>query len=128
YQRARYEAEKIYGLPFDGRVMDRYVMPEFRARIGEILDREESPETTARWNRILRDIMFSAVNEDFATAEREGVSLRTAGFRDSQLRVLTALLAPLPREERERLTLPLPEATRRLLGEYGKHPEAELYT
>ena len=72
YQRARYEAENIYEKEFDDRVMDRYIMPEFRNRIKAVLNIEESDKTTALWNTILRDIMFSAVNEDYSYAVGTG--------------------------------------------------------
>ncbi|MDC7222385.1 MAG: Glu/Leu/Phe/Val dehydrogenase dimerization domain-containing protein [Spirochaetales bacterium] len=123
WQRARYEAENIYRRPFDDSLMDDHIMAEFRTRIKGILQQEESPETTRAWNGILRDIMFSAVNEDYRTAARDKVSLKTAGFRDAQFRVLAAALSSLPPEERERLISPLPEESKKVLTVYENHPE-----
>ncbi len=127
WDRGRYEAEKIYGRSFDDSVMDCRIMPEFRRRIKEILSREESPETTELWNTILRDIMFSAVNEDYRAADKEGISLKAAGFRDAQMRVLAAALAGMRAEERERVLEPVPRETRERLSLYEKHPEVALF-
>ena len=126
-QRARYEAETIYERDFDDRVMDRYIMPEFRSRIKDILNREESGETTALWNTILRDIMFSAVNEDYSQASEQNISMKEAGFANSQLRVLAAGLASLKEEDAAGLIASLPEKTQtRLKNEFLSHPEVEL--
>jgi hypothetical protein len=102
-------------------------MPEFRERIKSRLHQEESPAVTDAWNDILRDIMFSAVNEDCRQAAQEKISLKTAGFQDAQLRVLAADLARLPEEEKSLLTLSLPQRTRERLKYYENHPETEIY-
>lgn len=123
-QRARYEAEKIYARPYDMAVMDAYVMAEFRERIKAVLARDESPEVTHAWNTILRDIMFSAVNEDCRRASERGTSLKTAGFVDAQFRVLAASLIGMDREERDALMAEIPPETAEELEIYFRHPEA----
>jgi glutamate dehydrogenase/leucine dehydrogenase len=126
-QRARYEAEVINKKPYDISVMEKYIMPEFKERILGILAKDESRQVTDEWNTILRDIMISAVNEDSHTALSQGISLKTAGFIDAQLRVLAASLAPLNSSKRESLLAGLPEDTLGRLKEYEKHPEVALF-
>ena len=124
YQRSRFEAEIIYEKDFDDTVMDRYIMPEFRKRIKDVLSQEESDTVTALWNTILRDIMFSAVNEDYRYAEEHQVSMKDAGFINSQLRVLAAGLSRMTDEDAELLTASLPEETREFFKkEFQSHPE-----
>ena len=126
-ERFRYEAEVIKKEIFDIDVMDSYIMPEFRNRIKGILRRPESDETTKEWNLILRDIMISALNEDFRQSRKEGISMKTAGFINTQLRVLTATLLKLPQNEREELWCSLPLETRDRLMPFMTHPEASLH-
>jgi len=122
-QRCRFEAEQIHNQEFDDSVMDRYIMPEFLDRIKSILTQEESQETTDRWNRILRDIMFSAVNEDYRFAAEKGTSLKNAGFINSQMRVFAALLSGKDEDERRVLTESLPKETLTMLDSFLAHPE-----
>jgi glutamate dehydrogenase/leucine dehydrogenase len=125
--RFRYEAREIFGKPFDINCMDAYIMPEFRGRIKKILSEEnESEKTTAEWNKILRDIMFVAVNEDYTAAARESVSMKTAGFANAIRRVLSAVLLKLPENERVRLWKTLRNDTRSALIPFMRHPEAVL--
>ena len=126
-ERYRYEAETIKKKDFDIDIMDRYIMPEYRTRIKGILRNPESVETTRQWNLILRDIMISALNEDFKEAGKNGFSMKTAGFINTQLRVLTATLLKLPREQRDELWESLSTDTRDKLIPFMRHPEARLH-
>ncbi len=126
YQRSRYEAEMIYEREFDDSVLNPYIMPEFRDRIKMVLAQEESPEVTAQWNLILRDIMFSAVNEDYAYASSKGISLKDAGFINTQFRVLAAALSRLPGEASGELISGLPREAQEQLEEAMKHPEIQI--
>lgn len=127
-ERFRYEAEHIKNEAFTLDCMDQYIMPEYRARIKDILSMHESEETTALWNTILRDIMISAVNDDYTAAKEMGVSMKTAGFVNSQLRVLAATLVQLPCEKRGQLWTTLSDKTQNLIRPFLEHPEIELYT
>ena len=127
YQRRRYEEEIIYGHEFDDTVMDPYIMPEFLTRIKGVLAQEESDSVTAQWNTILRDIMFSALNEDYRFAAREGGSLKDAGFINTQMRVLAAALCRMNRDEADKLRGGLAEKTGRQLDGFMKHPETALF-
>ncbi len=126
YQRSRYEAENIYEEDFDDKVMDRYIMPEFKERIKQVLAHEESDEVTALWNTILRDIMFSAVNEDYRQARDKGISMKSAGFINTQMRVLAAAVSRMEEEEASALKTSLPGETAALLEEFLKHPEVDI--
>jgi hypothetical protein len=99
YQRSRFEAEKIYEKDFDDSVMNSYIMPEFRERIKAVLAQDESPAVTEQWNMILRDIMISAVNEDYHFAREQKISLKDAGFINTQFRVLTAALSRMSEDQ-----------------------------
>lgn len=125
-ERFRYEAEVIHGVPFDIDGMDPYVMPEFRQRIKAILAEEESERTTMAWKGLLRDIMWAAVNEDYREAQAAGVSMKTIGFAQAQLRVLGAQILRMSDAERRRCVLSLSPATRDMLVPVIRHPEAEL--
>ncbi|MCK5250822.1 MAG: hypothetical protein KAJ98_12705, partial [Spirochaetaceae bacterium] len=127
YQRALYEAKFIYKEDFDDKVMDKYIMPEFRQRIKDILTQEESSNVTIQWNLILRDIMFSAVNEDYRFSREQKVSMKDAGFINTQMRVLAAALTIIPEVEAQEITASLPEKTLEMLDEYLKHPEIEIF-
>ncbi len=124
HERFRYEAEEIRDEPFDPAIMDRYLMPEFAARIQSILARKESGPTTDTWNLLLRDIMFAAVNDDYHYAAVNGISMKTAGFVDAVCRVLTAVLLKSPPHTRRRLWKDLPLKARTELVRYFNHPEA----
>ena len=127
YQRSFYEAKYIYEMDFDDTVMDQYIMPEFRQRIKDILAQEESSAVTAQWNLILRDIMFSAVNEDYRFSREQKVSMKDAGFINTQMRVLAAALTIMSEEEAQAITASLPEKTLDILDEFLKHPEIEIF-
>ncbi len=125
--RFKYEAEQIEKKPFDINIMDPYIMPEFNIRIKKILLRDESDEVTVEWNMLLRDIMFAAVNQDYDEAKSEGTSMKTAGFANTILRVLTAALLKMPPLERHDYFSSLPTKTREKLQPYFSHPEAGLF-
>jgi glutamate dehydrogenase/leucine dehydrogenase len=127
YQRRRYEEEIIHERDFDDSVMDDYVMPEFLERIKGVLAQEESPSVTAQWNTILRDIMFSALNEDYRFAAEEGGSLKDAGFINTQMRVLAAALCKMDKAGADELRGSLDEKAGRRLDEFMKHPETVLF-
>ena len=127
YQRRRYEEENIYERDFDDSVMDPYIMPEFLERIKGVLAQEESPEVTAQWNTILRDIMFSALNEDYRFAADEGGSLKDAGFINTQMRVLAASLCKMDQDRAAELRNSLNEKAGRQLAEFMRHPETALF-
>jgi len=52
-------------------------------------------QSTVEWNKVLRDIIFTAVNEDYQLAKKNNVSMKDAGFMNSQFRVLSAALGKL---------------------------------
>lgn len=110
YARRRYEAEVLRGETFLPATVSRYVMPEYSQRILKIL---ASP-STAVWNALLRDMMFSAVNQDSRFAREHGLTLKQAGFVGAVLRVLVATIAREPELHREMEKLP---ATTRSLFE-----------
>jgi glutamate dehydrogenase/leucine dehydrogenase len=125
-ERYRYEAEEILGENFDIDVMEPYLMPEFKNRLKEILLKKESPRVTLEWNALLRDIMFTSVNEDYDAARSQGISMKTAGFINTQLRVLTAVLLKAPQDERKTLWKGLPQTVKERLRPFFEHPEAGL--
>lgn len=127
YQRYKYEDEIIYKRNFNTSIMDRFIMPEFKERIHGILSNDESAAVTAQWNKLLRDIIFTAVNEDYQFAKDNKVSLKDAGFINSQFRVLAAALGKLPEETRKKLIKELPQKAKNILEKFMKHPEAALY-
>jgi glutamate dehydrogenase (NAD(P)+) len=126
-ERFRYESSVIREEEFDIDIMNKYIMPEFRERIKNILMEEESPAVTHEWNMLLRDIMFAAVNDDYTYAAEHGISMKTAGFANSIMRVLTAVLLKMPEEQRASSWQSLPEKTRNYLEPYFRHPEARLH-
>ena len=126
YQRYCFEASSIFKCDFDDTVMDRYIMPEFRDRIKAILACDESTGLTAQWNSILRDIMFSSVNEDYQCSCRRNISLKNAGFVNSQFRVLAAALVRMDHKTAEELRATLDDAARNTLDDFLRHPEIEL--
>ncbi|MGC9323872.1 MAG: hypothetical protein ACP5G0_03895, partial [Desulfomonilia bacterium] len=125
--RFRYEAEQIYHKEFNSDVLDTYIMPEFRDRIKQVLVREESPETTNEWNMLLRDINFSAINEDYSFSREHGISMKSAGFINTQLRVLTAYMMKIGNEERKHIFGILDNRVKGLLKPFMEHPEAKLH-
>jgi glutamate dehydrogenase (NAD(P)+) len=127
YQRYKYEDEAVYKKEFNASVMDQFIMPEFKERIHGILRNEESPAVTIEWNKLLRDIMFTAVNEDYQFAKENNVSMKDAGFINSQFRVLSAALGKFPEDERETLIKELSQKAKKTLEKFMKHPEAALY-
>ncbi|MRR14599.1 hypothetical protein EG833_04060 [archaeon] len=126
-ERFRYEAEEIYGKVFDPDVLDEYLMPEFRERIKRILQEEESPTTTREWNKLLRDINFAAINEDFAFAAENGISMKTAGYVNTQLRLLAAYLLKASEQDRKQVWNGLDGRVRKHLEPFMKHPEALMH-
>ena len=127
YQRSRFEAENIYEQGFDDSVMDSHIMPEFRDRIKAVLAQDESPELTLQWNEILRDIMISAVNEDYHFARDNNVSLKDAGFINTQFRVLAAAVSRMDEEPAGLFKESLSEKARQMLEEFLKHPEVDVF-
>jgi len=107
--------------------MDAYIMPEFRPRIKEILAGPENDATTTRWNYLIRDIMFSAVNDDYDLGQRQGISMKSAGYRNAIARVLVALLLKQDAQERAARWAETSDTTRAYLEPYFLHPEAELF-
>ena len=126
-QRLRYEAETIRRGGFSLDSMDAYIMPEFRPRIKEILAGPENDATTTRWNYLIRDIMFSAVNDDYDLGRRQGISMKSAGYRNAIARVLVALLLKQDAQERAARWAETSDTTRAYLEPYFLHPEAELF-
>ncbi len=127
YERYRFEAEVIRNSQFDPSIMEDHIMPEFRERVLGILADSEGKETTSRWNSLIRDMIFGAINDDMRTAKSLGITLKSAGFIDSELRVLAATLAAASREKRNRLWDDLPGRTKGMLRDYLRHPEIELF-
>ncbi len=123
YDRRRFESESIQGEEFQPSVMEPYIMPEYRQRVLQILSIPEGPEATARWNLLLRDIMFSAVNDDYDFADSHSISLKTAGFANAILRVMGAILARSGSGERSALWEALPARTREMMRPFLTHPE-----
>ena len=76
---------------------------------------------------MLRDIIFTAVNEDYQLAKKNNVSMKDAGFMNSQFRVLSAALGKLPEEMKETMMKELPKKAKHTLKKFMKHPEADLY-
>jgi hypothetical protein len=122
YERRRYEAEVIRGKAFAPESVRRYIMPDYQTRIYEIL---ASP-TEAGWNALLRDMMFTTINEDYAFAAEHGTTLKEAGFVNAVLRTLAAAIAS--DEHLATAAADLPANTRTLLRRFLEHPEVALYT
>ncbi len=122
YERRRYEAEVIRRETFNPESVARYVMPDYRQRIYDILARP----TTEDWNALLRDMMFTTVNEDYEFATAQGTTLKAAGFTNAILRTLAAAVAMDP--SLADAAASLPARTRRLLEGFLRHPEIALYT
>ena len=125
YDRFRFEAVEIHGNEFDPRAVDPYLMPEFKDRVHSILAKSKA-EATLEWNGLMRDIIYGALNDDFAASRSHGISLKLAGLIDSQLRVLAAEFARSSVEDRRTLVEGLSDETRGTLDRYLRHPEAEL--
>lgn len=126
-ERFRYEAQEIHHEPFDLSIMDMVTMPEFRNRIKEILSVPESEETTKEWNMLLRDIMFTAVNEDYQASLKNAVSMKTAGFTNALLRVLSAQLLEMSDDRRSACWNGLSTTAKTMLRPFLSHPEARLF-
>ena len=75
----------------------------------------------------LRDIMFAALNEDYQTAQSSAVSMKTAGFTNALLRVLSAQLLKMPDEKRTACWRGLNDTTRGMLKPFLSHPESGLF-
>ncbi len=121
--RFRYEAESICNEPFDIGMMDPYITPEYKNRIQSILRAAESEEATRQWNYILRDIMFSAVNDDREFSMKNGISMKTSGFADAILRVLAASMSRMDSGDFSETWNSLTGESTRLLKQYFSHPE-----
>jgi len=122
YERRRYEAEVIRGETFNPESVVRYVMPDYRQRIYDIL----AQPTTGAWNALLRDMMFTTINEDYEFATKHAITLKAAGFTNAILRTLAAAVAMDPSLADSATTLSA--RTRRLLEGFLRHPEIALYT
>lgn len=126
YDRFKYEAVIIRGEEFSLDVLDKYIMPEFDERIKRILLEEEGDWTTREWNLLLRDIIFSEINEDFNFSRDNDITMKSAGFVNSILRVLTATIVKMDMDERYRLWKTISIKTKFMLEPYFDHPEAVL--
>ncbi len=122
-ERFRFESEEIKKIPFEISVMDKYIMPEFRTRLREILTVKESPDVDKLWEEVLRDIMVAGVNDDYRRSQVIKARLKISGFVDSLLRVLAAFITKLNPDASLKLWQTLPEKTRGMLVDYLKHPE-----
>ncbi|MBN1534876.1 MAG: Glu/Leu/Phe/Val dehydrogenase [Spirochaetes bacterium] len=127
YERRRFESEEIGGFPFDPTTMEQYLMPEYRQRILDILAIPEGDGVTELWNLLLRDIMISAVNDDYGFARSHDVSMKTAGFANSILRVLAAEMARSGEDGRKAIWNAIPEKTRAMMRPFIEHPEMRQY-
>ena len=126
HDRFQFEAVEIRHTRFRTDTLSDYIMPEFAVRIQEILSQSEDETTTARWNGLMRDMIYGALNDDTRVSAERGISLKTAGFIDSQLRVLAAVLARMSPDTRQTLWEDLPNTVKELLRDYLQHPEVEL--
>lgn len=122
--RFKYEAEVIKNSQYDDSILDEYIMPDFIDRIKGILALEEGQETTRLWNLLLRDIIFTEVNEDYQFFKDNRISFKTAGFINSLLRVLTAEII----KNNNKLYLGLSGKCKGLIKEFFYHPETELFS
>ena len=125
--RFHYEAKHIRKEDFDPKVMADYVMPEYDTRIFDILAQNEGPLITEEWNHLIRDIIFTAINADYSLSLEWKVSMKTAGFSHSLLRVLSAKLMKADENERMQLWKDVPVKTREFLKPFLTHPEAVLF-
>jgi hypothetical protein len=75
----------------------------------------------------MRDINFSAINEDYTFSNVSGVSMKTAGFINTQLRVLTAYLMKSSETQRKRIWVSLDKKVKELIRPFLEHPEARLH-
>jgi glutamate dehydrogenase/leucine dehydrogenase len=121
YERRSYEARIIRGESFDPGSVERYIMPDYRDRILSILENNE----TGAWNALLRDMMFSTINEDYAFSTSHRISMRLAGMSDALIRVLAAEIAAKP--ELAVAARSLSPTAKKLLRDALTHPEAQLY-
>jgi hypothetical protein len=96
-------------------------MPDYRDRILSILENNE----TGAWNALLRDMMFSTINEDYAFSTSHRISMRLAGMSDALIRVLAAEIAAKP--ELAVAARSLSPTAKKLLRDALTHPEAQLY-
>lgn len=123
-ERFKYESEVINSCEFNPDIMDEYIMPEFKGRIKDILREDESLDITEKWNGILRDIIFTQVNEDYLYSKNSGISLKTAGFSNAILRVITAIVVKSDSKSRIELYNSLGERAKNEIREFFNHPEA----
>jgi hypothetical protein len=102
-------------------------MPDFRKRIKDILSEPESSESLRKWNGVLRDIIFSAVNEDYRFSLDKQIPMKTAGMVNSLLRVLSAVLLKMDDTGREGIWNSLPDSAKEMLLPFFRHPESVLF-
>lgn len=126
--RKRYEDEVIRSRSFNIDSLDGFIMPEFRGRIKKILKEDESSLITEEWNHILRDIIIAQINEDFETSRNNSITMKTAGFANSILRVLAAELIKMEKSRRTNIWDSLTRDTRSKLKPVFEHPEVELFS
>lgn len=128
YERFQYEARYIYEIRFDASVMDPYLMPEFKERLKSILTLKNKDEQklSNEWNKLMRDIIFAGLTDDFDFADQHNLSLKTAGFVNAILRVLCSMLLSVSDEERTQFWDTLSQRSRDLIKPYFSHPEAQL--
>ena len=122
-ERRRFESEVIRRETFDIRSIDNLIMPEFRNRIHGILDRQENQDTTVQWQRIIRDLIFAAFNDDWIQSREHDISLKQAGTMDAQLRVLASLFIQIKGDHAAVLWHELPEISKNFIRPYFNHPE-----
>ncbi|MBN2618301.1 MAG: Glu/Leu/Phe/Val dehydrogenase, partial [Spirochaetales bacterium] len=124
YDRFKYEANVIRREDFTFEKLEKYIMPEFNERIKRILLEDEGEWTTNEWNLLIRDIVFSEINDDYRFSKDNNISMKSAGFVNSMLRVLTATLIKLDTKQRGVIWSNLEEKTKTMLFPYFNHPEA----
>ncbi len=126
YDRFFYEAIVIKKEEFTFDKIEKYIMPEFSRRIKAILEEEEGDWTTDQWNIIIRDIIFTEINEDLTFSLNNSISMKTAGFVNSILRVLAASIVKSGRIERQNIWNSMSGRSRELIRPYFFHPESEM--
>lgn len=122
-ERFRYESEEIDKQPFNVSVLNNYIMPEFKARIIEILGQKESKKVDQLWETILRDMMIAGLNDDYRRSLQLKTRMKISGFVDSILRVLAPKILQMPIIDAKKYWETLPKGCRDQLKNYFKHPE-----
>lgn len=127
HDRFFYEATEIKNEAFDINTIDSFIMPEYNTRIKEILLIDESSQSSYKWNMLMRDILISAVNDDYDFSRNHLISMKTAGFVNAILRVLTASLLKMSPEKMRSNWDSLPEQCKTMMKSFFLHPEAKMY-